>query len=251
MSKEIDALVLVGYGHVVSQEPPEFVHEDIGQGLWVIRHGDTLWADNTPITEEDVANLLAGEIFLNLGKLVSERFLGSGPGTPQLNNPYRDRTLKVIDEISPFSESEVLSQLLEVTYPDLRLGEHELPEMFAGVLALQPSNADELKKKWEEAKAIHKKRGNVALMAYSSADLMKGLSDLDMDEIAPDTVEFDEEANVVAQSHNLSGLVDRTGIKTHLANFPYYETFRQKNAAEILASALVDLRLVSEAMKSL
>jgi hypothetical protein len=252
MSKEVDALVIIGHGHLIAQEAPEFTHEDIEQGLWVIRNTRRKqWANRTPITEEDKTSLYAGEVFLGLGGLAASRYMQQLPERPQEPNSFREVALDVIDEISPFETGEALRSDFAIKWQSMKLTERELPEMFNTALAADPSIADELKEKWDRAQAIHARRGQIAVIAYDTSALLKGLGGLKMDEVAPDEVEFDEDLNVASQSHNLGGLADRSGVKPHLAEMPYYQTFSntKKNEPEMLASALEDLRFVSEAIK--
>ncbi len=251
MSKEVNALVIIGHSHMIAQEAPEINHEDIGQGLWVIRNTRRKqWADRTPITEEDKTSLFAGEVFLQLGDLAASRYMQELPKRPQEPNPFREPVLDVLDEISPFEIGEALPKELAIQWASMRLTERELPEMFNGALSADPSIEDELKEKWSKAQAIHARRGKVAIMAYDTSALLKGLAGLKMDEVAPDEVEFDNDLNVTSQSHNLGGLVDRAGIKPHLTEVPYYQTFSntKKNEPEMLTAALEDLRLVSQAI---
>lgn len=250
MSKEVDALVIIGHSHMIAQEAPEYTHEDIGHGLWYVRNGKTKWYNKQPRTEEDKHNLYAGEVFLELGKLAANRYAQTLPERPQQANPMREVALEVLDEISPFAIGEVLPEELTIAWADMRIGEHELPAMFSGALAAEPSMADELREKWAKAQGVHAKRGGIAIMAYNADELIQGLSGLKMDEIAPDEVEFDDEANVVSESHGLSGLTDRTGVKARLTEVPYYQTFSNtaKNEAAMLTSALADLKLVSQAL---
>lgn len=89
------------------------------------------------------------------------------------------------------------------------------------------------------------------MKSYDTDTLLEGLGSLKMEEVAPDEVEFEEDLNIASQSHNLKGLVDRTGVQAHLVEVPYYQTFShtQKDGPRILVSALEDLRLVAQALK--
>lgn len=251
MSKEVDALVIVGHSHMIAQEAPHYTHEDIDHGLWYVRSGKTKWFNGKPITEEDKTSLFVGEVFLQLGDLASSRYIQQLPERSQKPNPYREVALDVIDEISPLETGEALPKELAIKWADMRLTERGLPEMFDVALTADPSIEDELKYKWSKAQAVHARRGKVAIMAYNISALLKGLGELKMDEVAPDEVEFDEDLNVASQSHNLGGLVDRTGVQAQLTEVPYYQTFSNttKNEPEMLASALEDLRLVGQALK--
>lgn len=250
MSKEVDALVIIGHSHLIAQEAPNYTHEDIGQGLWYVRNGKTKWYNGEPITEEDKTSLYAGEVFLGLGSLAASRYMQQLPERPQEPNPFREVALDVIDEISPFETGEALRPDFAIKWPSTELTERELPEMFDAALTAEPSIEDELKEKWAKAQAVHVRRGKVTIMAYDTSALLKGLGELKIDEVAPDEVEFDEDLNVASQSHSLGGLVDRAGIQARLTEVPYYQTFSNtnKNEPEMLTSALEDLRLVSQAI---
>ena len=250
MSKEVDALVIVGHSHLIAQEAPHFNHEDIEHGLWYVRNGKTKWYNGQSITEEDKTSLYAGEVFLGLGGLAASRYMQQLPERPQKPNPFREIALDVLDEISPFETGEAMRKDFAIKWPSLELTERELPEMFDAAMMADPSIQDELKEKWAKAQAVHTRRGKVAVMAYDTSALLKGLGELKMDEVAPDEVECDEDLNVASQSHNLGGLVDRAGVKAQLTEVPYYQTFSntKKNEPEMLTSALEDLRLVSAAI---
>lgn len=250
MSKEVDALIIIGHSHLIAQEAPHYAHEDIDQGLWYVRSGKTKWFNRKPITEEDKTSLFAGEVFLQLGDLAASRLMQQLPERPKKPNPFREKALDVLDEISPFETGEALPKELAIKWAFMRLTERELPEMFDIALTADPSIEDELKEKWGKAQAVHTRRGNVAIMAYDTSVLLKALGGLKMDEVAPDEVEFDEGLNVASQSHNLGGLVDRASVQAHLTEVPYYQTFSNttKNEPEMLTSALEDLRLVSAAI---
>ncbi len=247
MSKEVDALIIIGHSHLIAQEAPHYTHEDIDQGLWYVRSGKTKWYNRQPITEEDRTSLFAGEVFLQLGDLAASQYMQQLPERPQKPNPFRETALDVLDEISPFETGEALPNELAIKWASMRLTEHDLPEMFDTALAADPSIEDELKEKWYKAQAVHTRRGKVAIMAYDTSALLKGLGELKMDEVAPDEVEFDKDLNVASQSHDLGGLVDRAGVQAHLTEVPYYQTFSntKKNEPEMLTTALEDLRLVS------
>lgn len=250
MSKEIDALVLIGHGHMIAQEAPYVAHEDIGQGLWYIRSGKTKWYDGQPITEEDKNSLYAGEVFLELGNLAASRYMQQLPKRPHEPNPAREAALDVLDEISPFETGEALPKELAIKWASMRLTERELPEMFEEALETDPSIEEELREKWASAQAVHARHGGKVIMAYETSVLLEGLGALNMDDVAPDEVEFDENLNIVHQSHSLSRLIDRTGVRSRLSEIPYYQTFGNgtKNEPEMLASALEDLRAVSRAI---
>lgn len=241
--------MLIGHSHAIAEEAPHYAHDDVEHGLWYVRNGETKWANREPLTESDRTNLYAGEVFLRLGQLTGARYCGQEIEQVQNDNPFKTTTLEVIDSISPFSDDEVLLAPITIQWPNLEPGKHGLPALFDEALDSQPSVADELTEKWAKARAIHAKRGTVAMMAYNVDELIQGLRGLNVDEVAPDAVEFDEDANVVSEEHNLGGLVERTGLKAHLAEVPYYSTFSErKNAAEMLSKALEDLKLVSQAI---
>ncbi len=233
---------------MIAQEAPLYTHEDIDQGLWYVRSGKTKWYNRQPITEEDKTSLFAGEVFLQLGDLAANYYMQQLPEQPQKPNPFRESVLDVLDEISPFETGEALPKELAIKWASIKLSEHDLPEMFDTALAADPSIKDELKEKWDKAQAVYIRRGNVAIMAYDTSALLKGLSELKMDEVAPDEVEFDKDLNVASQSHDLGGLIDRAGIHAHLTEVPYYQTFSntKKNEPEMLMTALEDLRLVRQ-----
>lgn len=250
MSKEVDALIIIGHSHLIAQEAPHYTHEDIDIGLWYVRSGKTEWYNRQPITEEDRTSLYAGEVFLQLGDLAASQYMQQLPERPQETNPFRDIALNVLDEISPLETGEALPKEFAIKRSSMRLTEHDLPEMFDTALTADPSIEDELKEKWEKAQAVHTRRGKVAIMAYDISALLKGLGELKMDEVAPDEVEFGKDLNVSSESHDLGGLIDRAGVQAHLTEVPYYQTFSntKKNEPEMLTTALEDLRLVRQAI---
>ena len=69
MSKEIDALVIIGYCWMLIDEIPPYIREDTESDLEFIRSGEITWPDNTPITNEAKDTLFASEVFLQLGNL--------------------------------------------------------------------------------------------------------------------------------------------------------------------------------------
>ncbi len=250
MSKEVDALVIIGHSHMIVDETPRYNHEGIAQGLWYVRHGETKWYNDEPITEEDKTNLYAGEILLELGGLAASRYMQQAQERSQEPNPLRSVALDLLDEISPLQAGEVLRPDFAVKLPYIdRIGQ-ELPNIFDAALTAEPSIEEELKEKWAQAQLIHAQRGKVAIIAYDAAALLEDLSKLKIDEVAPDEVGFDENLNVTSQSHNLRSLIDRTDAQAQLTEVPYYQTFSsaRKNELELLTSALEDLRFVSQAI---
>lgn len=250
MSKEVDALVIIGHSHLIAQEAPHYTHENIEQGLWRVRNGKTQWYDGKPTTELEKNGLFAGEVFLQLGDLATSRYMQQLPERSQNSNPFREVALEVIDEISPFKTGEALPKELALKPSVMQLTERGLPAMFDAALTYDASIKDELKEKWSNAQAVHARRGIVATIAYDASTLFQGLSDLNLDEIAPDKVDFDRDANVVAEYNSLNSLVDRAGVQPHPTKIPYYQTFSnaKSNEQEMLRSALEDLRRVRKAI---
>lgn len=241
MSKEVDALVLIGHGHLIAQEPHPLVYEEIDISLQYVRSGKAAWTDDRPITEAEKTSLYAGEVFARLGGLMANRYLQQLPKRQLPPNPFRAVALEAIDEISPFATGEVLRADFAITWSDLRLTEHELPAMFDPALAAEPSITTELQEKWRKAQAVHAQRGTVAIEVYNVDALLEGLSELRISEIAPTDI---------SGSYNIAELADRAA-QAELTDVPYYQAFsitEGSNAEHMLASALEDLRLVSNAI---
>jgi hypothetical protein len=252
MSEEVNALVITGHAHMLTQEAPDHGRGDVIDNLWEVRSGSLNWHNGQPITEQDITNLYAGEVFLDLGGLATCMYSLVLPANPRPSNHWRELALNVIDAISPFDSGESLPADLSIKtwWPDLRLSERGSPNMFEGSLAAQPSIEYELKEKWAKAQAVHAERGSVTIRAYNTKELLRGLGVVKRDDIAPDDVDFDETANIVRQTHNLGGLADHSGVSASMLELPYYQTFSfiDKNLVEMLANGLMDLRSVAEAI---
>lgn len=247
MSKKIDSLVIIGHSHMIASEAPHYSHEDIQHGLSYVRNGKTSWNTGRTITEKDIDSLYASEVFLDLGALAASLYTKQFPMRPKQPNPFREIALDVLNEISPFETDDELPTDLITKWPRLEQNEFGLPEMFDPAIAFDPSLKDELQVKWAKAQMVHARRGKVAIMAYDTTRILHDLSRLDMSQIAPDEVKFGDNLHVKSQSYNLGNLVGRTDAQAKSVDVPYYQTFSNtsKNGAEMLASALEDIQLVS------
>lgn len=253
MSKEIDALIIIAHSHVISQEPSHDAREDIDQSLWHVRQGTANWHNGQPISDEARENLFAGEILMRLGNLAARRYAQLVPEWLNEYNPATQSTLDAIDAISPLEPGQVLSAELAIEWGDVSLTERGLPRMFDAILTGDPPVEAELTEKWGVAQTIHNRRGKVAIMAYDFSELSEGINGLNMDEIAPDVVEFDDEQRLASQSYDLSQLVGRTGVSSRLVEVSYYQTCSdsEMNLSEMLTNALEDLRAVSVGIRHL
>lgn len=249
MTKEVDAAVLIGYAHKVSRDAPHYLREDFEQGLWYIRQGKTTWHNDEPITLDERMNLMAGEIFLNLGKVVTDRIQRKTDSNTQ-PNPYRETTLRVIDEVTPFHEEEKPNFPLVNFAPYPAQINQDLTIIFDSIVQSNPTMKDEFDQKWSKAEDVYKRRGTRTVVGYDTQDIINGLKDLNMEEIEPD-IELDENNNVISESYNVGNLVRRTGIPEKTVEAPYYATFSEDNAAEMLGNALEDLKEVNNAIKSI
>lgn len=261
MSEHIDAAVIAGFAYKISGESPINQFEDFEHGLWYVQNGKVQWGNGEPITEQDKQNLYAGDAFLHLGQIVTRSVFKLKVKSTQQDNPFREIIADAAGELVPFSENtEIIApkrvwREAEVADSiwDSEDGFNEtiIKRILSPVLKnLTLEQEDELNTKWKRALEIESNRGNPSIMTYDVGKLFEGLEKLDFDSIAPDTVEFNDEGKVVTQSHNLGGIIERTGIKAEPTDVPYYSTFAKDNANEMLNSALQDLTEVHRVVQT-
>ena len=241
MSEHINALILIGHSSRMAADVPSYTREDAGQGLWYIREGKQQWYNGQPITETERVNIYASEVFLNLGRIAASTYLREP--IPYIGNAnlFKLSVINAINGLSPIG-AEPLQYPVDTSRDCTVMTENGLPRMYQKALLQDPSMKDELLAKWSIAGEIHANRGGVILPSYNTDEMMNGLSNLNMDEIAPD--------DISDSSHNLGGLIDHIEIETYSADYPYYSTLDEKeNGAEMLDSALEDLRLVARAIR--
>ncbi len=242
MSEHIDALVLIGHSSRIVADVPHYVHEDAEQGLWYVNEGKKFWYDGKPITETDKTNLYASEVFLKLGRLAASIYQNKPISFINNTSPSKFATIDSIQQFSPLKEGDTLRLPVEVKNQFSGYAENGLPLLFEKALSFDSSILAELTAKWAISRQIHKKRGIVTLPGYNVGELVEGLGGLNMDEIAP--------ADITGASYDVGDLIDHAGIDTQLIDFPYYATLReQENAAELLESAIEDLRQVRQAIR--
>lgn len=243
MSEHVDALILIGHSSRIVADVPHYVHEDAEQGLWCVNNDKKLWYDGKPITETDKTNLYASEVFLKLGRLTASIFQNEPISFINNTNTSKFATIDSIQQFSPLNEGETLNLQVEVGNQFSGYAENGLPLIFDKALSQDSTIFAELTSKWAISREIHKKRGKVALPGYTVDELVEGIGGLNMDEIAP--------TDITGASYDVGDLIDHAKVETHLIDFPYYATLReQENAAQLLESALEDLRLVSQAIKN-
>ena len=241
MSEHINALILIGHSSRMAADVPSYTREDAGQGLWYIREGKQQWYNGQPITETERVNIYASEVFLDLGRIAASTYLRDPISFIGNANPFKSSVIEAINELSPIG-GELLRYPVDTSYACTVLTENGLPRMYQKALLQDPSIKDELLAKWSIAGEIHANRGGVILPSYNTDEMMNGLSNLNMHEIAPD--------DISDSSHSLAGLIDHIEIETYLASYPYYSTLDEKeNGAEMLDNALADLRLVEQAIR--
>jgi len=241
MSEHINALILIGHNTRMAADVPSYTREDAGQGLWYIREGKQQWYNGQPITETERVNIYASEVFLDLGRIAASTYLREPVSFIGDANIFKSSVIDAINEISPIG-GELLRYPVDTSYGCTVTTENGLPRMYQKALLQDPSMKDELLAKWSIAGEIHANRGGVILPSYNTDEMMNGLSNLNMHEIAPD--------DISDSSHSLAGLIDHIEIETYLASYPYYSTLDEKeNGVEMLDSALEDLRLVEQAIR--
>lgn len=242
MSEHVNALILIGHSGRVVADVPEYVHGDVDQDLSYINNGKKEWYDGEPITELDKANVYTSDVFLKLGRLTASIYHNEAVSFIADTNTCKFPTIEAIQSISLLKEGTTLALPCDIDYWSSELQENGLPRTFAAALAQDPSLFAELTSKWAIAQEIHAKRGDVTIPAYNIGELIAGLGGLNLDEIAP--------RDITGSTYNIGDIIDHTSVETHLTNFPYYTTFNiRTNAAQMLDSALEDLKLVSEAIK--
>ena len=260
MSKEVDALIIIGHSHLIASEAPLSNHESIGMGLQFIENGSIKWADGTDITEDSKTELFAGDVFLKLGYLaascyskgleeqqfIQQPLIQLPLEKPRLINPFVEEAVNVFDDISPFDNGEFLPEELVIKHGKMKLNNHGLPVMFNKPLEVKPSIESELKEKWEIAQQVHTKRGSATIKSFNLRDVVLRLSESEVKNTAPDFMELDENNNFVGFSRSVDNLIKATGAESYLKEVPYYQTFgnSRHNELEMLKAAFEDLRLV-------
>ncbi len=243
MSEHIDALILIGHGSRIVGDVPYYAYEDVEQGLWYVNNRKKLWYDGNPITETDKVNLYASEVFLKLGRLTASIYQNKPISFINNTNSSKFMAIDSIQAFSPLNEGETLNLPVEVGGRFSGYAENGLPLIFEKALSGDSSIFAELTAKWAISQEIHRKRGKVTLPGYNVIELVDGIGELSMDEIAP--------SDITSTTYDVGDLIDHANIETQLIDFPYYSTLReQENATELLESALDDLRQVRQAIRS-
>ena len=242
MSKHIDALILINHSNRLVEDVPRYVHEDAAQGIGYVYDDKKFWYDGTPITETARTNLYASEVFLKLGRLTASIYQNKPISFIDNTNSSKFTTIDSIKEVSPFNEGETLRLPVELGNQFSGYTESGLPLIFEKALYQDSSMYTELTAKWAMSREIHRKRGKLTIPRYNVDELVEGFGGLRMDEIAP--------IDITGASYDVGDLIDHAHIETHLVDSPYYSTLReQENAAELLESALQDLREVSRVIR--
>lgn len=213
MSKEVDALVLVGHSFMISQEATDEACHNISWRLRCIRNDNLRLDGSSWLTEDVETNLYAGETFLKLGVLAVCKYSLLLPRQPLEPNPFNKAALRIFGKLIPTEGGQLLSpKMVNKRSASMNLNEQQLPTMFGKALRAKPSITDELQEKWAKAQAVHAEQGRVMSKASGS------------DESTSST---------------------ETGVQS--LEMPY-QKLSHKNGAEMLARALIDLQLVRRAI---
>jgi len=242
MSKEVDALILIGHGHRIVADVPEYVLEDVESGLWYLRDGRKKWYNGVPITESDRTNLYASDVLLRLGHLAASVMKNEPLGFIENANPHKFNTVDTLNELSPYKDDGSLLLPVGLSHYQIIRGETGIPVMFEEAVSQKPSILQELMAKWAISKQVHAEHGTVEGDGYNIDELLSGVGTVDIDEVAP--------VDITGSSHSLGDIIDHAGLKSQPMNFPYYQTLKaEENAVEMLESALEDLAKVMKAIQ--
>lgn len=242
MTKEIDALILIGHSNRITADVPSYAFEDAGIGLQYVQEGKTTWYNGAPITESDRTNLYASDIFLHLGHLAASVLKKEPSGFIANSNTFKFKTIDSLYDISPYKSSPSLTLPIGLSPFHVLRGKTGIPMMFEAAVAQKPSIAKELMSKWVISEQVHAERGTIELPGYAIDEILEGIDSVNMDEVAP--------TDITGSSYELKDIIDHTIAKTKLVDFPYYQTFKEReNAVEMLDASLEDLKKLAEAIK--
>lgn len=242
MSKEVDALILIGHSSRIVNDTPGYAWEDVGMALQYVQEGRETWYTGKPITDAQRSSIHASNILLSLDSLALSVFKAQPVQSIDNLNPYKLPTLDRIHMIGPYRGTEVLR--LPVTSLDLIESESRphIPELFEVALKREPKILQELMAKWAISKQIHAERGTTKAEGYDAKELADGIGTVNIDEIAPQ--------NITDSSYDLEDIIDHAGVQSRIYNFPYYAMLDgMKNGEEMLRAALEDLQKVSDAIR--
>lgn len=250
MKTSVDALVLIGHANKISHEVPGFVAAHVTDTLEKLR-GPSYSELHDITTEADMNNLLAAETILSLGSLVTSRFVGV-PIVRKYPNAFRDTAIDIIDEISPFQKGTVLDPAVS-KFLGMSGGvtDDETRDMFSIAVGEHPADLELFRQKWLRSVELFKRRGEVVVKAYRKDELMKAISEVNLNDIPPDTFEFDIEAEQLKETRTMDSLIEHTEVPLHEVAMPYYATMRQSNATELYADAVMDLRDLGVAIQDI
>lgn len=244
MSKEIDSVVLIAHAYGIALEASPNLYEDIGQGLWYIRHGETHWYNGQLITDEEKTNLYACEAFLYLGDLAAQCYFGHDIHLTNDNNPAVQQVLDTLEEISPLEKDEILDTSFAIKS---RRRSVLTESLLLKSLSVQDADTiTELRTKWEIAKNIHARRGQAIIQTYDLNELVTAVASIDLTTTAPDMFEIDNDGEIISQSYNVIDLTNKAQVKPRISKtaIPYYRAVDRDNGVIMLADALEDLRRV-------
>lgn len=249
MKTSIDALVLIGHANKISHEVPGFVTAHITDQLTTLRGaGHSELHDTT--TESDMNNLLAAETFLSLGSLVTSRFVGV-PIARKYPNHFRDTAIDIIDEISPFQKGTVLdpevSKFLTISSG---VTEEQTKQMFATAVGGTSEDMDLFRQKWLKSVELFKRRGEVLVKMYLRSEILNAIETKLIDSV-PDSIETMSDDENEKYVYQVDSIINNNAVPLHDVLVPYYSIFRQNNATEMYADAVIDLRELGSSIREI
>lgn len=251
MSKEIDSIVLTAHAYGIALEASLNLREDVGQGLWYIRRGETHWYNGQLITNEEKTNHYACEAFLYLGDLAAKQYFGDDSYATSDDNPAVHQVVDTLVEISPLQKGEILDTSFAIKSRRRSVLKESL---LIKSLSIQDTDSiEELHRKWEASKNVHAHRGKAIIQVYDLDEIVAAVSSVDLTSTAPDMFEIDNDGEIISQTYGVLDLANKSHVKPRLSEtaIPYYRKTYRDNGAAMLADALEDLRLVKQTLDSM
>jgi hypothetical protein len=253
MSKEVDAIVLIGSSYDIAGQVPIEVEHDLTDQLTDMRSGIATRYDGRLLDACDLNDLYAAEVFMQLGSLVANRLLG---GLPERLGPFnhcRDIALKAIDKVSPFAPGECFELPGgAVAIPPERHGLSHAREALGQIFdASDEQLQEELMKKTAAALLVIRSHEPVSLPA-SVAEGVEAISNPNfLKRLTPESVEYDENRQPIIKIYDLEKVAEDTAIDLRPKKVPYYASLNENNGEEMLLRALKDIFAISRHIKVL
>jgi hypothetical protein len=204
------------------------------------------------IKEEVRNNYLAGSVISFLGSIILNSNGVARKQDPELFNPYLEQAITKIDTVLlPIEQRtnkgdrfahKIYNEWRRALYADNSSGLADAVASLSNYLKTEQPVLDEtFQAKLVAARQIYAGRGFVREQAFDLNDIIAGMGDVNYAEIAPAFIEVKDGELVEPAAWNLLDVVEKTGAKSLMHDFPYYATWDDDNSLEMLGNLMEDL----------